>query len=66
MMRLLVVPSGFLTFARAAAEPDETNVSALVKPWPGIRIMLFLAPAPRMAVTTAWTVSAHLLMSGMS
>jgi hypothetical protein len=66
MMRLLVVPSGFLTLFRAAAEPDETNVSALVKPWPGIKIKLFFAAVPRMAVTTAWTVSAHLLMSGMS
>jgi hypothetical protein len=53
MMRLLVVPSGFLTLFKAAAEPDETKVSALVNPWPGRRIRLFLAPAPRMAVTTA-------------
>jgi hypothetical protein len=37
-----------------------------VYPWPGNKIILFLAPAPRMAVTTVWTVAAHLLISGIS
>jgi hypothetical protein len=63
MIRLSVVPSGFVTAFNASAEPEETNVSALVYPWPGRRMRFLAAPAPRIAVTTSWTVAAQILMS---
>lgn len=58
-MRLVVLPSGLVTPARTAAEPPDTSVDAPVYPSPGRRIICDLAPAPRMAVTAAWTDPAH-------
>lgn len=58
-MRWVVLPSGLVTPARAAAEPPETKVDAPVYPSPGRRIIWEVAPAPRIAVTAAWTEPAQ-------
>lgn len=60
-----MLPSGFLTLS-SAGPLLVGKAAAEVQSLPGRRIIWVLAPAPRMPVTTAWTVSAHLSMSGTS
>ena len=65
-IKLVMLPSVFVTLPSAAAEPFETKVSADVQLFPGSRMSWVVAPAWRMAVTAAWTDCAQRLMSGMS
>lgn len=49
---------------RASALPSEIYVAADVQSFPGSKIIWVVAPASRMAVTAAWTVSAQRAMLG--
>jgi len=62
--RLVVVPSGFVTVCSAAKEPLDTRLSAEDQTLPGRRIIWLVAPTPRIADTTAWTVAAQVVMLG--
>lgn len=63
-IRFVVLPSKFLTPLRASREPLETKVPAEVQLLPGRRIIWEVAPAERMAVTTAWAVAPQVVMLG--